>query len=375
MFGVQQDRIRVGIAGLGGIGSTHARALAGLRDEGLPVSVPVFSGGSPERSAECGWSTARQIATDELIHSADVDVVAVCTPSATHPELALTALSAGHHVVVEKPMALTVEDAEAIVDRAKSRDLLVSPIAQRRFEPEHLYLKSLLEQGRLGRVVLGETFVHWYRDHAYYQASPWRRDPAGGSGSLMNQGLHNADLLCWLLGGAADVTGHTATLGHDDLPVEDTCVATVRFRSGALGVIATTTATPPGMPAEVAIWTTTGFARLDQGSGVRHWDFADIAPPPESSSAGSGASDPAAIGITGHTAQWRDVLSALWEGRSPAVDATDGLATTAVLAGIYTAATEGRTLNVAAPADTGTGSKVGPKTEAAADADPTGLSR
>lgn len=331
------DSVRVAVVGLGGIGLTHARALARLRREGLAVELVRYSGGTSGRIADAGWPQARAGGVEEVVSAPDVDVVAVCTPSTTHADLTLAALEAGKHVVVEKPMALRTADAQRIVDTAEARGLQVSPMAQRRFEPQHAYLKGLLDAGRLGRVVLGETFVHWHRDNAYYAARAWRSDPGGGSGSLMNQGLHNADLLCWLLGPVSGAGGLTATLGHDDLPVEDTCVATLRFASGALGVIVTTTATPPGEPAELAIRTTTGSVRLSQ-SGVVDWGFADVPPPPQPDEAVSGASDPAAIGIGGHMDQWRDVLDALRTRRPPGIGALDGLATTAVLAAIYDAA-------------------------------------
>jgi predicted dehydrogenase len=344
-FVMSRDEIHVGIAGLGRIGSTHARALASLRQQNRPVTVTAFSGGSPQRAAQCGWPSARQLPVDELVGSSQVDVLAVCTPSSTHAELTLAALDAGRQVVTEKPMSLTVEDAGEIMERAQQHGLLVSPIAQHRFQSEHTYIKSMLDQDQLGTVVLGESFVHWHRNDAYYAAASWRRDANGGNGSLMNQGLHNVDLLCWLLGGVKEVTGQTGTLGHEDLLIEDTCVATLRFCKGALGVIVTTTATPPGLPAELAIRTTTGSLRLSEDGGL-HWGFTDVPPPPEVTRVGSGAADPTNIGIAGHVHQWCDIISALHDNRPPTIGAADGLATTAVLAGIYSA-TRGHTVQVA----------------------------
>lgn len=343
---MRTGQIRVGIAGLGHIGETHARALAHLRKTGLAVEVAAFSGGSRSRVAESGWPAARQMRVEDLVTAVGVDIVAVCTPSATHSEIALAALREGRHVVVEKPMALTHSDALRVVEVASERGLWVSPIVQRRFEEMHTYVKSLLDGHQLGRVVLGEAVVHWHRDDEYYASADWRRERGEGGGSLMNQGLHSLDLLCWLLGGATSVTGQVGTLGHEELQVEDTCVGTIRFRSGALGTIVTTTATPPGEPAEASVWTTTGSFRLSQ-AGVMHWGFAGIPEPPPPSAAVTGASDPSAIGMTGHVQQWQDVLTAYMEGRPPTIGAVDGLATTSVLAGIYQSAQEGRTVDVA----------------------------
>jgi UDP-N-acetyl-2-amino-2-deoxyglucuronate dehydrogenase len=340
---VHDQLIRVGILGLGGIGATHARALASLSRSGSAIQLAAFSGGTPELAAECGWPDARRLAPDDLIADDDLDVLAVCTPSALHHGHTMAALRNGRHVVVEKPMALTVEEAVEIRDFADAQGLVVSPMAQRRFEPLNVALKAALSSGNLGRVVLGETFVHWHRSDAYYQEAPWRSAPDGGGGSLMNQGLHNVDLLCWLLGGVAKVVGLTATLGHQ-IMVEDTTVASLQFSSGALGVIATTTATPPGAPAELAIWTTAGSVRVDQ-DGIREWNFPGIERPADPEVAVTGASDPSAIGISGHVAQWADIVHALQSGGRPAITADDGLDTVAVLDGIYRAARQGARLD------------------------------
>ncbi|MDX3006640.1 Gfo/Idh/MocA family oxidoreductase [Kribbella solani] len=334
--------IKIGILGLGGIGAAHAQALAALADSGTEVSLEAFSG-SARSAAGFGWPDARRLTTDELIADQSIDVLTVCSPSAFHAEHTSAALCAGKHVVVEKPMALTTTDAERVRDQASAAGLVVSPVAQRRFEPLNIELKAAIASGQLGRVVLGETFVHWHRSDDYYAEADWRTDADGG-GSLMNQGLHNADLLCWLLGGATAVAGHTATLGHD-IAAEDTAVAALRFANGALGVIATTTATGVGEPSELSIWTTTGSARITQ-SGISRWDFPTAPRPTESEVPASGASDPRAIGIAGHVAQWADVLGALTTGTEPMITADDGVATVAVLDGIYRSAAGGRTVDV-----------------------------
>ena len=336
--------IKVGILGLGGIGATHARALADLARSAAEVEVVAHSGGSPGLIAECGWPAARRLDPAELITDAGIDVLAICSPSSSHAGHAEQALLAGKHVVIEKPMAVTTEEAVRLRDLARDTGLLVSPVAQRRFEPLNIGLRAALQGSRLGRVVLAETFVHWHRGDDYYGQASWRTAPGGGGGSLMNQGLHNVDLLCWLLGGASAVCGHAATLGHR-IEVEDTTVAALRFVGGALGVIATTTATPPGMPSEVAIWTTSGSATISQ-SGIERWDFPGVAQPASGELPGSGASDPAAIGVAGHVAQWTDVLQALADGRDPVITADDGLQTVAVLDGIYRSSASGRTIEI-----------------------------
>lgn len=330
-------RIGVGIIGLGGIGTMHARALAELRDE---VSLVAYSGGAPERARDAGWPGASQVGPREVVHHEGVDVVAVCTPSESHAEYTIMALEAGRHVVVEKPLAVAVQDAEDIASLATARGLMVSMISQRRLEAEHAYLASALRSGQLGELRLARTHVHWHRDEDYYRSAPWRTSMTGGGGSLMNQGVHNVDLLRWLCGPVDTVTAQYGTLGHM-MDAEDTTVATVRFTSGALGMISTSTATPPGDPATIALHLTTGVVELGQGT-VNRWDIADCPPPPVTSAEiGSGASAPLAIGHTGHLVQWRDIAGALRDGRPPMVGIRDAVATVRLLCAIYEAARTG----------------------------------
>ena len=334
------DEVGVGILGLGGIGVTHARALRELAPD---VRLRAFSGGDAARAAEAGWPEAAQVAPDGLVGTPGVDVVAVCSPSEQHAAHALAALEAGKHVVVEKPLALEVSDADRIVALATERDAVAAVISQRRLEPEYAALKEFLDAGTLGRIRLATTQVHWWRDADYYRAAPWRTAMSGGGGSLMNQGVHNVDLLRWLCGPVAEVTAQYGTLAHE-MEAEDTTVATLRFTSGALGMISTSTATPPGSPATVTLHTDRGVVELGQGEVLR-WDVAGVPAPTAGSGIASGAADPRAIGIAGHVQQWRDVLAAIRTGAAPTVSAADGAETVRLLCAVYQAAETGHSIN------------------------------
>ena len=332
--------IGVGLIGLGTIGRSHARALDALRER---ARLRAFSGGDTAAASAAGWPDAAQVQPDELLDRGDIDVVAICSPSGVHAEQTLAALAAGKHVVVEKPLALTAADADRIVGLAAERGLTVSTISQRRLEPEVVAVRRALEAGTLGAIRLATTHVHWWRGEDYYSAAAWRGDPAGGGGSLMNQGVHNVDLLHWLAGPVESVTAQQATLAHDS-EAEDTTVATVRLSSGALGLISTTTATPPGTPATLTLHCERGVVEIGQGE-ITRWDV-DGAPAPQIGTdvegIGVGASDPTAIGITGHIQQWSDILAAIVEHREPAITAADGAATVRLIDAITTAARTGR---------------------------------
>src|SRR5699024_8077066 len=205
---VMAHPIGIGLLGLGSIGASHARALDALRDR---AQVLAYSGGTPERAAEAGWPAAEQRLPEEVLRDDRVEVVALATPSALHATQALAALDAGKHVVVEKPLAMTAADADRVVERAEQQGLQVAVMAQRRLEPELAAVKEALEAGRLGAVRLAITHVNWWRDPSYYEAAAWRGE-AGNGGSLLNQGVHNVDLLTWLAGPVESVTAQQATL-------------------------------------------------------------------------------------------------------------------------------------------------------------------
>jgi predicted dehydrogenase len=328
--------IGVGIIGLGGIGAVHAAALAEFGDR---VRLVAYSGSG----TAADWPAADRLAVEAVLEHPAVDVVAVCTPSQTHADLALRALAAGKHVVVEKPLATTVEAAEEVVAAARQVGRQVSVMAQRRYEPHYRRLHEIVASGGLGPIRLATTQVHWWRDDAYYGHAAWRRGAAAG-GSLMNQGVHNVDLLRWLAGPPVSVTAQQATLGHR-IEAEDTTVATIRFASGALGVLSISTATPPGTPAVLELHGGRGSVALGQGAVLR-WDLPDVAPPDAGPDAGSGAADPAAIGNLGHRRQWQDVLAALEAGRPVPIGAEDGLQTVRLICAIYAAAAAGGTVEV-----------------------------
>lgn len=328
----------VGIVGLGSIGVTHARALAALDG----ITLRAFSGGTTEAAAEAGWADAEQLTPEAVITHPAVDVVAVAAPTHHHGALTLAALEAGKHVLVEKPLTLSVAEAEAIRSLAHARGRIVRMVAQRHYETEYAHVKKLIDDGQLGELRLAATQVHWWRDDAYYAAVDWRTSMAAGGGSVMNQGVHNIDLLRWLAGPVAAVTAQYGTLGHA-IDAEDTAVATLRFRSGALGMISTSTATPPGTPSTVTLQFATGGIELGQGEVIR-WQVPAV-PPPPAEAVSSGAADPANIGIAGHVTQWRQLITALDSDPHDQPDLEDAVATVRLLCAIYAAAESGRTVD------------------------------
>ncbi|HEV2528620.1 MAG TPA: Gfo/Idh/MocA family oxidoreductase [Thermomicrobiales bacterium] len=327
--------IRVGIIGYGQIGRTHRDALAACRGARL---IAVSSRREPPPEPGVSWHADYR----ELLQRPDIDLVAVCTPSGDHAAQALAALEAGKGVVVEKPLALSVQDGAAVVRAARERNLFLSVVSQRRTEPACRALRDALVGGHLGRPVLAEALVRWSRDQRYYDAAPWRGTRSMDGGVLLNQAIHAIDLIVWLLGPVAEVSGATATLVRR-IEAEDTAAATLRFVGGAIGVIAATTAVTPGSPAELNVFAERGVVSLHDARVVR-WEGAGLPPPPTAEQPGGGGADPAAIGSLGHRRQWEDIIVAFQEGGDPLVTGEAGLATLATILAVEKASRTGRTV-------------------------------
>ena len=327
--------IGVGLVGYGNIGRTHVKAIAECAGVEL-VALSRRGGREPD-----DWVGDVPVCAGpaELAARADVDVVCICTPSGLHAAHAMEVVARGKHVVVEKPLAVRLADAQAVVDAAEDASVMLAVISQRRFEPAVRAIKDAVDSGTLGRPVLGEALLRWYRGAEYYAQADWRGTVADDGGALMNQGIHVVDLLRWFMGPVTEIAGAVDTLVHH-IEAEDTAVASLRFANGALGVITATTATRPGLPGELNLFWEHGSVGLTE-SGISRWEVPGIPRPPDHASSASGAADPAAIGTEGHVRQWQEIAEALAVGRAPAVDGADALAALELVHGVYDAARTG----------------------------------
>jgi predicted dehydrogenase len=254
----------IGISGAGVIGKLHARALRQVGGVRLRAVTDPAEGAGRALAEATGatWHADYQA----MLARPDVDVVILGTPSGLHAEQACLAARAGKHIVTEKPMATALPAVDQMIAAAREAGVTLAVIFQNRFSRETLLLKRAIDAGLLGRPILGNAFVHWRRTPEYYTASGgWRGTWAlDGGGALMNQSIHTIDLLQWLIGPVASVTGSAATLTHA-IETEDTACAAVGFASGALGVIQGTTSSDRDWPARVEIVGAGGRAILENG--------------------------------------------------------------------------------------------------------------
>jgi UDP-N-acetyl-2-amino-2-deoxyglucuronate dehydrogenase len=339
-----------GIVGAGVIAAMHADAIATLPGARLVAVTDVAAGAAAAFAAARGCAAEPDL--DALLARDDVDVVCVCVPSGLHAEVGVRAAKAGKHLVVEKPIDVTLEAADRLIEAARTADVALTVISQHRFDPGLTELKRLLGEGALGRLVLGEAGTKWYRTQAYYDSAGWRGTWAMDGGSLMNQGVHYVDLLRWCMGPVTEVTAVCTTQTHQ-IEVEDTALAIVRFSSGAVGTILSSTAAYPGFPQRLEITGTEGTVTVEDGRIVRRAFGAGARPAgggqgtgDDDGAARGAAADPAAIGVAGHAAQIADLLAAIEEGREPAVGGAAGRDTLEIICAVYESARTGRTVTL-----------------------------
>jgi predicted dehydrogenase len=285
------------------------------------------------------------IATDlkTVLSRPDVNAVIVCTPSGAHQEPAIVSANAGKHVVVEKPLEISTDRCDSIIHACDRNNVQLCTIFPSRFGDANRTLKTAIEANRFGSLTLAETTCKWWRPQSYYDDGGWKGTRAlDGGGALMNQAIHNVDLLCWMMGRVVEVTGFSATLAHERIEVEDTAVACLRFANGALGVIQAATSAYPGLPKTIAIHGTRGSAIVEQDDIIR-WEFAaetheDAAVRERyarPTCVSGGASNPAAISHVGHVRQLTDFVEAVRTGRPPAVDGREGRKAVEIIQAIY----------------------------------------
>jgi UDP-N-acetyl-2-amino-2-deoxyglucuronate dehydrogenase len=330
-----------GIVGTGVIATIHADAIATLPDAKLVAVTDAAAGAAAAFAAARGCPAEPDLGA--LLARRDVEVVCVCVPSGLHAVIGVQAAKAGKHLVVEKPIDVSLDAADRLIDAARTAGVALTVISQHRFDPGLVELKRLLDDGALGRLVLGEASTKWYRTQAYYDSAAWRGTYAMDGGSLMNQGVHYVDLLRWCLGPPAEVTAVCATQAHQ-IEVEDTALAVVKFASGALGTILSSTAAFPGFPQRLEITGTKGTVTVEDGRIVRRALAADAAPENAAApaAAAAAAADPTAVDVASHAAQLADLLEAVDAGREPAVSGQSGRDALEIILAVYESSRVGR---------------------------------
>ena len=354
--------VRLALVGAGVIGRHHARVITELGDRVvLAAVVDLHRDRAEEIAAEHGGEVFTSLTA--ALTASDVGVVVVCTPTGRHGEVAIEALRAGKHVIIEKPAEVTVEKTDEIIAAQRETDRLVAVISQHRFDPSTEVVVDAIRRGGLGRLTSGIAAIDWWRGQSYYDSGDWRGTwDLDGGGALMNQGVHTVDLLVAALGHPVEVFAYTATLAHERIEVEDVAAGVVRFENGALGVLHGTTAAYPGLSARLHVHGDKGSAVIDndklsfihvtrEGDGAQEVAYGSastsvnqIADYPEASGAvaETAGSNPGQLPAGPHRRQYENFLAALAGKEELRVDLETNRQSIAVITAVYESARTGR---------------------------------
>src|SRR5436190_6471698 len=332
--------IRVAVLGCGRISSNHFDAIQKV--DGLRLTAVADADEERARAAGAAQGVPWYSSYAELLKHADCDVISICTPSGMHSAQGVAAARAGKHVITEKPMSITLEQADALVQACDDAGVRLFVVKQNRLNPSIQLLKRALDKGRFGKLFLANTTVRWNRPQEYYDAAPWRGTWEFDGGAFMNQASHYVDLIQWLLGPVESVVAKTATQARK-IEAEDSGVAVLKFRSGALGVIEVNVLTHPrNWEGSITLIGEKGTAKIGGTAvnKVEHWVFADSDDDDKVIDT-VGTNPPSVYGF-GHEGYYRNVLAVLRGEAQPETDGRAGRKSLELILGIYESAKTGR---------------------------------
>ncbi|HYU51729.1 MAG TPA: Gfo/Idh/MocA family oxidoreductase [Gemmatimonadaceae bacterium] len=335
-----EKTFRVALVGCGRISKNHFEAIDKI--DGLELVAVCDT--DPERSAQAGaqWNVPHYTSYEKMLKESKADVVTIATPSGLHAEQGVAAARAGKHVVMEKPMAISLTGADALVQACDKAGVQLFVVKQNRLNPPVQLLKRAVDRNRFGRIYLANCIVHWARPQEYYDQAPWRGTWEFDGGAFMNQASHYVDLIQWLMGPVESVMAKTATLARR-IETEDSGVAILKFRSGALGSIEVTMlAYPRNLEGSITILGEKGSAKIG-GTAVNkieHWQFAEY-DDDDKLVVAADTNPPNVYGL-GHQGYYRNVLAVLRGEAKPDTDGRAGRKSLELILGIYESAKTGR---------------------------------
>ena len=340
-------RLGIAIIGNGMVAHVHAAALRELE------TAEVFGvwGRNQTRAAEFAVKYGIKVypTYEAVLADPRVEAVINCLPPGYHAEFGIRAAAAGKHLLVEKPIDISLEKAAQLVKAYRDKGLALAVVFQNRFTPAAQKTKNALECGLLGKIIQGDAYIKWYRSPEYYKANAWRGTKSiEGGGALINQAIHTIDLLQWFMGPVKSIFGHVRTAVHS-IETEDLGVAVLEWQSGAVGVIEGSTSLWPGVKEKIEIHGEKGFIALEGGNitawKVQDCDEADYVDPTRVS---YGATNSPAISHVNHKAQIADFIAAIRENRDPLVTGEEGTKALTIVQGVYASSLQGKPVEVGA---------------------------
>ncbi|RKJ52804.1 gfo/Idh/MocA family oxidoreductase [bacterium 1XD42-8] len=281
----------------------------------------------------------------ELLEKEKPDLIAIATESGKHSQIALDCIEAGVNIIIEKPIALSLSDADRIIEKAKAKGVKVCACHQNRFNKSILKIREAVEKERFGKMFYGTAHIRWNRGYDYYSRAKWRGTWEQDGGALMNQCIHNIDLLRWMMGSdIEEVMAMTDRLNHEYIEAEDMGIALIRFKNGSYGIVeGTTNVYPHNLEETLYLFGEKGTVKAGGHSVniIEEWRFSDFLDNPEEVKATFHENPPNVYGF-GHTPLYADVIGAIKDDRQPYVDAEAGKRALELVLAIYKSAAEGK---------------------------------
>jgi UDP-N-acetyl-2-amino-2-deoxyglucuronate dehydrogenase len=336
---MSEKSYRVGLVGCGRISKNHFDAIAKVA--GLSLAAVCDTDVARARGAGEAHGVPWYRSLDEMLRAGDFDVVTICTPSGLHSVQGIAAAQAGKHVVTEKPMALTLRQADDLVRACDDAGVHLFVVKQNRLNPPIQLVKRAIDKGRFGRIYMANVTVRWQRPQEYYDAEPWRGTWEFDGGAIMNQASHYVDLIQWLVGPVESVIGKTATQARR-IEAEDSGIGILKFRSGALGVIEVNVLTyPRNLEGSITIIGERGTVKIGGTAvnRVEHWTFAEYDDDDKLVEAAN--TNPPNVYGFGHEGYYRNVLAVLRGQAKPETDGRAGRKSLELIVGLYESARTG----------------------------------
>jgi len=343
---LEKEKVSFGIIGCGAIANIHAKAIKAIKGAELKavadVNIDSARNFAQRYEIESYYSDYR-----ELLKDKSIDIVNICTPSGLREEIAIECARAGKHIIAEKPIEVTLDRIDRMIEECKKHDVALAGIFNNRYNKNYRIVYDMIQKGRFGRLILGDVYVKWYRDKEYYTRSGWRGTwKFDGGGALMNQSIHFIDMLQWYMGPVESVKAYTTQAVHKYIETEDIGVAVVKFKNGALSVIEGSTALYPGLHDRVEIHGENGSVLIENSKIVR-WEFKDQEVIDEEIKKNKGiesfdlgsSRDPMEIPYELHKREIEDIISSLREGKNPPIDGYEARKAVEIIIAIYKAST------------------------------------
>jgi UDP-N-acetyl-2-amino-2-deoxyglucuronate dehydrogenase len=349
---MEKKHFGFGIVGAGMISHFHARAIAEISNARLIGIYSINKNKSEDFASQHNCAVYDTL--EEMLNVPEIDIVCICTPSGIHLEPAIKSIEAGKHCLIEKPLEVTVERCDKIIEAARKAGVKTGVIFPSRFYEASRQLKKSIDENRFGNLVLGDAYIKWSRSPEYYASGLWRGTwKYDGGGALMNQGIHSVDLLQWYMGPVESVQSVTANIRHKNIEVEDTVVSTLKFQNGALGTVECSTAVFPGALKRIEIMGTEGTAILEEDNFIK-WQFQQESSEDEiirnamkgGAISHGGASNPADISFVGHQKQIEDMIHSIETGDEPLINGEEGRKSVEIVMAIYESARSGKTVKL-----------------------------